>query len=68
MNCFHYTTGACAIRFEMVAKATQTVVFAMSVTRLVTATVIAQPFPEENPVLVGKHRPWLSIAKVSGAL
>jgi len=51
-----------------VARATRTVVFVIAVTLLVSATGIAQPFPEENPVLVGKHRPWLSIAKVSGAL
>jgi hypothetical protein len=68
MNCFPYTTGACAVRLARVARATRTVVFVIAVTLLVSATGIAQPFPEENPVLVGKHRPWLSIAKVSGAL
>jgi hypothetical protein len=52
----------------MVAKATWTVVFAIAVTLLASATVIAQSFPEEQPVLVGDHRAWLSIAKVSGAL
>ncbi len=68
MNCLPYTTGAFAIRFDMVTKAMPTVVFAITVTLLVSATVIAQPFPEEHPMLVGEHRVWLSVAKVSGAL
>ncbi len=68
MNCLPYTAGAFAIRFAIVTKAMPTVVFAIIVTLLVSATVIAQPFPEEHPMLVGEHRVWLSVAKVSGAL